>query len=216
MFLRFASGDAVLRHNQLQVAHVGVVRGEEDATVGRDARQDEPLCAKMFKQQLQRRLIKPGMLRLQDEIVVGAGNELLYKRPSADVLAKAVLNDLFEVRLPPAEIIVDVDGGNAQALHTLLERGNGAGHRERLFEKFIAARELEIVDQIDEQKRRVMVIGSAAMQIVLLTRLGPHDNTLLVRCKTDARAQRSREFAALSQAAAYNSPPAISVSFKPR
>src|SRR5690606_25122746 len=53
--VRGLRGDAVARHEQVEVAHVGVMRGKEDAEVARDAREHETTDAEVREQHLQGR-----------------------------------------------------------------------------------------------------------------------------------------------------------------
>lgn len=53
-----ASGDAVFRNDELQIAHVCIIGREQDAAVGRNAGEHQPFGAEMLEQQLERRLVK--------------------------------------------------------------------------------------------------------------------------------------------------------------
>ena len=56
-------GRAIRRHDQFEVTHVGVIRGEEHAEVTRNASQDELLRSQISEQRFQRGGEKTGVFR---------------------------------------------------------------------------------------------------------------------------------------------------------
>src|SRR5438105_347907 len=61
---------AIARYYESVVAHVGVVRGEEHAEVGGHTGHDDGARAKMLEQNVERSELEPGVLGLEDEVVV--------------------------------------------------------------------------------------------------------------------------------------------------
>jgi len=59
-------GDAVGRNHQPVVAHVRVVCREQDADVGRKARQNQSLSPQMFQKQIERGVTTSRRLRIPD------------------------------------------------------------------------------------------------------------------------------------------------------
>ena len=53
----------------LELAHVGIVRGEEDADVARDARQNHATDPERLELRVERRIEEAGMLGLQHEVI---------------------------------------------------------------------------------------------------------------------------------------------------
>ncbi len=76
VFPRRARGAAIPRHDNLQVTHVGVVRGAKNAAVGRDARKDEGRRTELPQQEVERRLIEGRMHRFENEIIIVVGLKL--------------------------------------------------------------------------------------------------------------------------------------------
>ena len=81
------------------------------------------------------------MFRLEHEIIVPVGGEQLRDGLSLDAIFEAMLNLDAEIRLPAAEIVVDVDhhrdsgliglGFQGQDVHTIGERESGEARRLR-------------------------------------------------------------------------------------
>jgi len=70
----------------------------------------------------------------------------------ANTILQTVLHDAAEVRLPAAEIVVDVDDRYACLLRATLQSQDTPRHRHRLRDQWLGALELEIVDHINEQQ----------------------------------------------------------------
>lgn len=106
VFLYIRRGDAVGGDDEMKVAHVEVVGGEEHTDVaGEDVRPG----LKVFEQCIERGREEPGVLRLEHEVVVLARRQHLHEGFAAHAFFEAVLEGLAEIRLPPAEIVIDVD-----------------------------------------------------------------------------------------------------------
>lgn len=91
------------------------------------------------------------MFRLQDEVVLGAGNEQLYKGSPSRARPKALFDDVVEIGSPAPKIIVDIYAGDACRASPLFQRGDGLPNVPRSFEQFVAARKFKIVDDVDQQ-----------------------------------------------------------------
>lgn len=64
---------------QLELAHIGVMRGTGNAAVGSQAGKDQRFCTQKPEQRLKRRLIKGRMHWLKHEIVVIVGLQQIDK-----------------------------------------------------------------------------------------------------------------------------------------
>ena len=53
---------------------------------------------------------------------------------------------------PLAEIIVDIDCGNARAPAPLFEFGQTVGHGQGIFQDLVAIREFEMIDNVDQDE----------------------------------------------------------------
>jgi len=67
--VRRAGGDAVRRHDEIVAAHVGVLGGKKDATVGEEPGEDQRSGPEVLKQQLEGGRIERRVLRLQHEVI---------------------------------------------------------------------------------------------------------------------------------------------------
>src|SRR5690349_6714068 len=81
-----------------------------------------------------------------------------------------MLNDLFEVRLPLAEVVVHVNAGNARGLCTPLQLCDVFADGERKSQQFVAFRKIEIVDDVDQEQSSFRLVRSRAMKIVTCAR----------------------------------------------
>src|SRR3954462_14765725 len=98
----------------MEIAHVGVVAGEQDADVGGEAGQDQRACAEVLEQGVERGGEEAAVLGLEDEVVIRlVGREQFRDPPAARRRLAAVGDELLKVGLPAAEVVVDVEGGNA-------------------------------------------------------------------------------------------------------
>src|SRR5205085_2573950 len=152
----------------MEVAHVRVVRGEEHADVGGQSSEDERLCAEVAEEYVERCGEEAGVLRLQEEVVVIFGRQEFGDGFAAHAIFEAVVENLFEVRLPLAEIVVDVDNGDARLLRAPLQHRELLGHRQGVPEKLLAALELKVVDNVNQKQRHVRLVRHVAVQVFIL------------------------------------------------
>ena len=64
-----------------------------------------------------------------------------------------MLDRVPEIRLPLAEIVIDVNGGDLQLRSFAFESGNLPRHRKGWRQQLIRPVEIEIVDHINQQQR---------------------------------------------------------------
>src|SRR5947209_3226031 len=153
----------------MEVAHVGVVRGEEHADVAGESGENERLDAEVVEQYVERGGEEAGVLRLEDEVVVLFGAQKLGDRSAGHAVLQAVLQNLLEVRLPLAEVVVDIDDRHARGSRAPLQLGEPARHRQRVAQKFLAAAEVQIVDHVYQQQRHIRLVRHEAVQVFVLS-----------------------------------------------
>ena len=105
-----------------------------------------------MQQDLQRRLKKGRMHRLEHEVILVIRLERLDEWSARAIRCKAAAHKALGIGTPLAEIIVDVDGGDAGAPAPLLEFGQTAGHRQGVFQDLVAVREFEMIDDVNEDE----------------------------------------------------------------
>jgi len=90
----------------------------------------------------------------------------LHDGPARHAILKAVLDLDAEVGLPAAEVVVDIDGGDARLPGPPLQRQDIASHRQGMPEALSPLREFEVIDDVDQEQggrgllRRVAVESS--------------------------------------------------------
>src|SRR5438552_17045831 len=114
--------NAVGGDRQLVIAHIGVVRGKENAKISSNAGYDQSPDAKISQQRLQRAGKKSGMFRLQDKIIVLLRIELFDER--AALFLAAMLAQGTKIGAPPPAIIIDGDQGNSGRFGSVHHSGN--------------------------------------------------------------------------------------------
>ncbi len=144
--------DAILGHPELEVAHVSVVGGVEHAEVAGEAGEDDLARAEIVEQEFERGGVEAGVLGLEHEVVVRSGAQKIDDVGTGAVIAQAEVNLGVEVGLPAAEVVVHIDGGDAARGELLLQGGDAAGGRAGKVKKAAGFREVEGVDDIDEQQ----------------------------------------------------------------
>jgi len=166
VFARRARGAAVPRHDDLQVTHVGVVRRAENAAVGRQAGKDEGRRAEFPQQEVERRLVEARMHRLEDEIIVVVGLELFDEVKAGRLGPQAVLQQLFGIRPPLAEIIVDIDRGNACRAGPLLQASQRRRNRTLyIFDEPTTGLHFDDVSKLLSAFRRLIDAGGSILVI---------------------------------------------------
>ena len=104
---------AVARDRDPKVAHVSIVRGEEDAIIRRNARQNQGLHLEIFQERIQRCGKESRVLGLEDEVVILHRSQDLDNWLAPHAVVETVLDLGVEVRSPAAEVIVDVHDRNS-------------------------------------------------------------------------------------------------------
>ena len=70
IFFRSVGGHAIAWNDEMKVAHVGVVGGEQDADIGGHPGQHHRVRLQVVKQRVERRRKERGVLGLENEVVV--------------------------------------------------------------------------------------------------------------------------------------------------
>jgi hypothetical protein len=91
------------------------------------------------------------MLGLQDEIVILVRLQQLHDRFSNDVIVKTVLDQFAQIRLPLPEVVIDVEDRNPGLFRARFEFCEAPGHWQRMFQELLSFRELEVIDDVDQQ-----------------------------------------------------------------
>ena len=123
---------------------------------------------KVIQQGLERRTIKPGVLRLEHEVVRVCRLQELSDSPAGTGLGTA-LHGGSEIRAPFAEVVIDVNDRDS-ALPRLLGKAPdlGSGARSCLRE-LRRPREIEGVDDVHEDERRFRAIAHCVPPFVRWT-----------------------------------------------
>ena len=104
------------RNHKCEVAHLGIVGTEERAIVAGDTGQNHRPYAQAAQEQIERRPVKSGMLRLEDEVVVARWLQQPRDVAPGHVVLDAVGHQRSKVRTPLAEVVVDINRRNARTL----------------------------------------------------------------------------------------------------
>jgi hypothetical protein len=96
-----------------------------------------------------------------------------------------VLDLMPEVRLPAAKVVVHIDGRHAALAQPCLEVRDPPGGWQRKMQQLPAAREVEVIDRVDEQENDWRTLGRAAMRIA---------DTFFHKTKEDAARRSARDF----------------------
>src|SRR5207248_10106573 len=161
--------NAVGGDRQFVIAHIGVVRGKEDAKISSNTGNDKALHAKVSQQCFQRAGKKSGMLRLQDKIIILPGIKLFDERASLPLAA--MLDQSTKIGAPAPEIVIHIDhrnfcrfGSPLQACNFVSQFGNKTG-------QLLGLGEIEIVNYVHNDQGDLRFVGCAAMQISILMAL---------------------------------------------
>jgi hypothetical protein len=160
--------DAVRRHHQFVFPHVGVIGGEKDANIRREAGDDKLLRAEVRKEDVERGAVESGMLRLEHEKVLLQRNQEPRDRSTQAFATHTMLNLLPKVILPPTEIVVHVNGGHALRAQTLLRCGNPPRRGQCEAKQLFAFGEGKVIDHINEKQRDRSFSLGGAMRIASL------------------------------------------------
>ena len=158
---------AIGRDHQAEVAHVRIIGGEEYTDVPGETGKDHGGDLEIPQEEVQSGGIKAGVLRLQHNVIVPLGPQLLGQWWSPNPIVETVGEQLGDIRLPPPEMIIHRDGRDAGVFGTPFQRCDLRCHRQGVGEQDLAAVELQIVEDVDEEPRDSGVIRSIAVQILL-------------------------------------------------
>lgn len=138
---------AIRQGHQAEAPHRGVDRGVEHADVPREAAEDQFLRARFAEELFQRRPEKSRTLRLRHERIVR-----IRREQSRDLPAAAVGTVTARDRFPGILSIVHVDHGDASRLQMGAQLRQPPGRGQRVGEQGLAAREVEVVEHVDQQQ----------------------------------------------------------------
>ena len=132
----------VRRNKQTEIPHFCVVRRAYDAAVRREPRQDQRRRSQM-QQDFQRRLKEGRMHRLEHDVILVVGPPGFDEGSASATRYQAAFHKTLGIGTPLAEIIVDIDGGNARAPAPLLQFGQRTGFGQGVLQDLVGVRELE-------------------------------------------------------------------------
>ena len=118
----------------------------------------------------------PSLVRLIEALrcLPGVGPKSAHHGLAADAVFQAMRHLGLEVAPPAAEVVVDVDDGNAGAAGLRLEFGDPFRHGFGEPLEWVALGEFEIVDDVDQEQSDGAALGLAAVQITAaLVHTGP-------------------------------------------
>src|SRR5678815_4576688 len=78
-----------------------------------------------------------------------------------------MVNLRSEIRLPPPEIVIDVNRDNSLPLRTRFQKRDFARHGSRRPDDRVVALEFQIVNYVDKQKSDRRLVGNVSMQILV-------------------------------------------------
>src|SRR5438874_13589657 len=112
------------------------------------------------------------MLRLENEVIVLFRPEQRNDFVSLRILPEAMLDLPPKVGLPAAEIVVHINHGNAGFLGALFQPQKLVSHGSRIAQELVRLREIEVVDNVDQEQRDLRFIRSASVKIWIPGRHG--------------------------------------------
>ena len=107
------------------------------------------------------------MLRLQYEIIVLLRTKLLDERAALSLAA--MLDQGTKIGAPSPEIIINIDHGNSCRFRAPLQSRNAVSQGWNETGQCFRLGEIEIVNYVDKDQGDLRFVGSAAMQISVLT-----------------------------------------------
>ena len=150
MLFWVAGAGAVGGNVDVEAAHVGVVRCNGDAAVGCESGEDEGFDLKMLEQDFERSHVEGGVHRLQDEIIFAIGKQWAHEL-AAFGFETAAHQDFF-FAAPVAEVVIDVEDGDAGLAGAGFEFDEGVADFEGALEDRVSIGELESGEDVDDQE----------------------------------------------------------------
>jgi hypothetical protein len=139
-----------------------------------NAGDDHRVYAEVVKKERELCGIESRVLWLQHEVVVILGVKNLRQWSSGNAVAENVIENLIQVRLPPAEVVVGIHRGNSGALRASLERRDVVRHRKGLLEQLRPVIEVERIDHVDHHQRDWRLIWRVAMEVGISSHRSGH------------------------------------------
>jgi hypothetical protein len=103
------------------------------------------------------------MLRFEHEIIVRVGAQLIDQ--ALRLALTAMFHQCVQVGSPSPEIVVHIDNRDARFPGAPFEACEVASQSRHITQQLVCLRKIQIVDDINDQQRRVGLVWSAAMQI---------------------------------------------------
>jgi hypothetical protein len=170
VFARRVGGHAVTRHAQVIIPHIGIVCGEEHAIVSGNPGQNQCPDLQVLQQDVESRGKECRMFGLQHKIIIWLRMQQGGNRLAADMAVETVLQLFVEIRLPAAEIVVDINGRTAGMPGALLQLRQTAGHRQSVLQQLRPLGEFEVIDDIDQQQRDLRLVRDIAVEVFIFGR----------------------------------------------
>src|SRR3954469_16263770 len=105
------------------------------------------------------------MLRFENEVIVVVRLEQRDDFVATRALPQAMAHLPAKIRAPPAKIIVYVNDRDAGVLRPLFQAQKFARHRTRVAQERIRLREIEVINDVDEEQRRDRFVRRAPVQV---------------------------------------------------
>ena len=151
--------------DQVEIAHVRVVRGKQDAEIAGDPDENEFFRTEIVQQSFERGRKEAGMFRLENEVIILLGPQQQNDLVAARFFPLAMQNLPPEIRTPAPEIIVHVNHRDAHFLRPLFQPHKLPRHRPGISQELVRLRKIEVVDDVDKQQRDLRFIRSAPVKI---------------------------------------------------
>jgi len=146
--------NTVGRNTNIEVAHEAIVRGEENTNIGREAGDDQSICAQMGKKHFQTGRKESRVLRFKDEEIVLLRNQQLRHRRTLAIVSDTAVDESTKIGSPPPEIVIHVNCRDPSFAQPLLQGGNPFRRRYRESQQLFRLRKGEVVDHVNQQQDR--------------------------------------------------------------
>src|SRR5687767_1978567 len=103
------------------------------------------------------------MFWLEHKVVIFIRQYQAHKRFTAHAVLQTMRNNLVEIRLPFAKVVVHVDRRYAHRLRSFFQFGDLLPNRHRQVKQRLATVELKIIDDVDQQEGSACSIWYVSM-----------------------------------------------------
>jgi len=130
MFTARAGTATIGRHVQPKIPHLRIVSGTQDATIGSQSAENQRGCSEIMQKNFEWSLEERGMHGFEYKVVFVIRPDLFNKVSAGHSGLQAVIHEFPRVRVPVAEIVIDVDRRNTGVSGPLLKprKFNGGWH----------------------------------------------------------------------------------------